>query len=117
MHLHQDPILAMEEEEEEIKPSTVGEKMEREALMVRGSLREEGSFILVNFHGHGRPWSLGGAAARGVGEEESVREWRNEWGVKRNESQGEEVAGQASFIEGGWLAASSLIWLVGRLPI
>ncbi|KAK1681394.1 hypothetical protein QYE76_042242 [Lolium multiflorum] len=33
MHLHQDPILAMEEEEEERKPSRVGEKKEREALM------------------------------------------------------------------------------------
>ena len=43
MHLHQDPILAMEEEEEEIKPSKVGEKMEGEALMVRMSLREEGA--------------------------------------------------------------------------
>ena len=75
MHLHQDPILAMEEEEEEIKPSRVGEKMEREALMVRGSLREEESFILVDFHGHGRPWSLGGAAARGERWEKSVREW------------------------------------------
>jgi hypothetical protein len=47
----------MEGEEEEIKPSKVGEKMEGEALMVRMSLREEGSFILVAFHGHGRPWS------------------------------------------------------------
>jgi hypothetical protein len=46
----------MEEEEEEIKPSRVGEKMEREALMVRMSLREEGSCILDDFHGHGRPW-------------------------------------------------------------
>jgi hypothetical protein len=66
----------MEEEEEEIKPSRVGEKMEREALMVRRSLREEGSFILVDIHGHGRSWLLGGAAARGGGQGESVREWR-----------------------------------------
>jgi hypothetical protein len=39
--------------------------------MVRGSLREEGVASWRGFHGHGRPWSLGGAAARGeeVGEE------------------------------------------------
>ena len=43
MHLHQDSILAREEEEEERKPSRVGEKKEREALMVRMSLREEGA--------------------------------------------------------------------------
>ena len=43
MHLHQDPILAMEEEEEERKPSRVGEKKEREALMVGMNLREEGA--------------------------------------------------------------------------
>jgi hypothetical protein len=66
MHLHKDPILAMEEEEEERKPARVGgEESERDALMVRMSLREEGSCILAVFHGHGRPWSLGGAAARG----------------------------------------------------
>jgi hypothetical protein len=48
----------MEEEEEERKPARVGgEESERNALMGRGSLREEGSFILVAFHGHGRPWS------------------------------------------------------------
>jgi hypothetical protein len=60
----------MEEEEEERNPSRVGEKKERDALMVRGSLREEGSFILVDLHGHGRPCEQGGAAARGeeVGE-------------------------------------------------
>jgi hypothetical protein len=62
--------------------------------MVRGSLREEGSFILVDFHGHGRPWEQGAAAARGREEEESVWEWRNKWGVKRNEAKEEEVAGQ-----------------------
>jgi hypothetical protein len=66
----------MEEEEEEIKPSRVGEKMEGEALMVRMSLREEGSFILVAFHGHGRPWEQGEHHFRGEVEEESVREWR-----------------------------------------
>ena len=55
-----------------------------------------------------------------------MREWRKEWRVKRNESKGEEVAGQASYIEGegvgyllidwvGWEVASSLIGLVGRL--
>jgi hypothetical protein len=66
MHLHQDPILAMEEEEKERKPARVGgEESERDALMVRMSLRKKGSFILAGFHGHGRPWSLGGAAARG----------------------------------------------------
>ena len=46
-----------------------------------------------------------------------MREWSKEWRVKRNESKGEEVAGQASFIEGGWLAASSLIGYGGWLPI
>jgi hypothetical protein len=51
--------MLVEEEEEEIKPSRVGEKMKRDALMVRRSLREEESFILVDLHGHGRPWSLG----------------------------------------------------------
>ena len=50
--------------------------------MVRGSLRKEGVASWRGFHGHGRPWLLGGAAFRGGGEEESVREWR-----KRNESQ------------------------------
>jgi hypothetical protein len=66
MHLHQDPILAMEEEEEERKPSRVREKeRERDALMVRMSLREEGAASRSSFHGHGRPWLLGGAAARG----------------------------------------------------
>ena len=62
MHLHQDPILAMEEEEEERKPSRVGEKKEREALMVRRSLREEGASSWSAFHGHGRPWEQGAAA-------------------------------------------------------
>jgi hypothetical protein len=55
MHLHQDPILAREDEEEERKPSRVGEKKEREALMVRRSLREEGTSSWSSFHGHGRP--------------------------------------------------------------
>jgi hypothetical protein len=50
-------------------------------------------------------------------EEESVREWRKKWRVEKNESKGEEVAGQAPFIEGGWVAASSLIGLGGRLPL
>jgi hypothetical protein len=68
----------MEKEEEEINPSRVGEKMERESLMVRGSLREEWSFILVAFHGHGRPCKQEAAAFRGEVEEESVREWREE---------------------------------------
>ena len=84
MHLHQDPILAMEEEGEERKPSRVREKKERDALMVRGSLRKEGVASWRGFHGHGRPWLLGGAAFHGGGEEESVREWR----VKRNEAKG-----------------------------
>ena len=44
--------------------------------MVRGSLRKEGVASWRGFHGHGRPWLLGGAAFRGGGEEESVREWR-----------------------------------------
>jgi hypothetical protein len=88
--------------------------------MVRGSLRKEGSFILVDFHGHGRPWSLGGAAARGERWEKSVREWR----LKRNDQRGG-VAGQLSFIEGdgvgcllfdwlGGVAAHLLIGVVGR---
>ena len=82
MHLHQDPILAMEEEEKERKPARVGgEESERKALMVRGSLRKEEIFFLVDFHGHGRPWSLGAAAFRGERWEKSVREWR----VKRND--------------------------------
>jgi hypothetical protein len=76
MHLHQDPILAREEEEEERKPSRVGEKKEREALMVRRSLRERESFILVACHGYGRPWEQGEHHFRGEVEEESVREWR-----------------------------------------
>jgi hypothetical protein len=55
----------MEEEKEERKPSRVGEKEERDGLMVRRSLREEESFILVDFHGHGRPWKLGEQHFRG----------------------------------------------------
>jgi hypothetical protein len=66
----------MEGEEEEIKPSKVGEKMEGEALMVRMSLREGESFILVACHGYGRPWEQGEHHFRGEVEEESVREWR-----------------------------------------
>jgi hypothetical protein len=47
----------MEEEEKERKPARVGgEESERDALMVRMSLRKKGSFILAGFHGHGRPW-------------------------------------------------------------
>ena len=90
MHLHQDPILAMEEEYEEINPSRAGERKERDALMVRMSLREEESFILVDFHGHGRPWEQGAAAARGREEEESVWEWR----VRKMSQRGGGVAGQ-----------------------
>jgi hypothetical protein len=52
--------------------------------MVRWSLREEGASSWSAFHGHGQPWSLGGGAARGGGEEESVRECR----VRRNEAKG-----------------------------
>jgi hypothetical protein len=73
----------MEEEEEEIKPSRVGEKMEREALMVRMSLREEESCILAGFHGHGRPCEQGGAAARGNKKGLEWLEWRKEWRVKK----------------------------------
>jgi hypothetical protein len=68
----------MEEEEEEIKPSKVGEKMEREALMVRGSLREEGVASWRGFHGHGRPCKQGGAAARGRRRGGSGCEWREQ---------------------------------------
>jgi hypothetical protein len=32
-------------------------------------------------------------------------------------ARGEEVAGQAPFIEGGWVEASSLIGLGGRQPL
>jgi hypothetical protein len=54
MHLHQDPNLAREEEEEERKPSRVGEKKERDALMEKGSLREgERASSWRAFHGHG----------------------------------------------------------------
>jgi hypothetical protein len=62
MHLHQDPNLAREEEEEERKPSRVGEKKERDALMERRSLREGESFILESFSWPWPAMKLGGAA-------------------------------------------------------
>jgi hypothetical protein len=62
--------------------------------MVRRSLREEGTSSWSSFHGHGRPWSLGGAIFRGEGrrrvcgsEERSgkwkeMRQRRREWPAK-----------------------------------
>ena len=75
--------------------------------MVRGSLRKEGSFILVAFHGHGRPWSLGGAAARGEVEEKSVREWSGE---KKNGSKGRWSGRPSPFYRGRGVAASFIDW-------
>jgi hypothetical protein len=107
----------MEEEEEERKPARVGgEESERNALMGRGSLREKESCGLVCSHGHGRPWSLGGASARGeeVGEgcervEEGVEcpKMRSKrWGGGRPSPfyRGRGVAASSLIGGGGWLA-------------
>lgn len=72
-----------------------GEESERDALMVRRSLREGSASSWLAPMAMARPWSLGAAAFRGGVEEESVWEWRKEWGVKRNETKEEGVAGQA----------------------
>ena len=65
----------------------LGEKRERDALMVRRSLREEGSFILVGF-----PWPWPAMVARrssifvGGVEDKVMREWirwMREWRVEK----------------------------------
>jgi len=78
--------------------------------MVRRSLREEGSCILDDFHGHGRPWKLGGAAARGKKKGREWVKWRNEWRVKKMRRKKRRVAGQGGFIEGGSGGSPSFDW-------
>jgi hypothetical protein len=126
MHLHQDPILAREEEEEERKPSRIGEKKERDALMERGSLREGESFILESFSWPWPAMKLGGAAiswgevgGECVGVEErvgsgKVRASEEGWAAKPLYIEGEGV-GCLLIDWVGWEVASSLIVLVGRL--